>query len=423
MFPYAQLLVSALLATSAFAAPSKLPVGGGVIRQMSNPVSKVINTDDLTALVAADYARAQAARSGSLAGDLSGAGGGMSSRAIGSAHATNQAIYYTTAVQVGSPSVNYQLLIDTGSANTWIGAKTKYVKTSTGVATGAHLVVNYQSSQMQGSLYYEKVALSSTIEVSSQAIGVAASQKGFDGVDGVLAIGPARLTRGTSSQGATVQYPTITDNLWSKGVITNNVVSLSWEPTNAVGTINGQITFGGVDSTRYTGPLTYNPITTTWPASSYWGINAAGVGYGTKQLFTEKSVPAIVESGLTLVYLASDAFAAYKTATGAVLDTKTGLLTVTKAQLAILKPLDFTIGGVKYSLTANAQLWPRSLNTAIGGAAYNTYLVIADLGTKSGSGLDIILGQAWMERFYTTFDTALQRVGLATTTYTNSTIN
>jgi len=88
---------------------------------------------------------------------------------------------------------------------------------------------------------YDKVALSSTIQVSSQAIGVASSSTGFAGVDGVLGLGPKRLSRGTTSQGATVEYPTFTDNLWQKGVTTSNVLSLSLAPTNAVGTINGQV--------------------------------------------------------------------------------------------------------------------------------------------------------------------------------------
>lgn len=422
MFPKAALLVSALIATTSFAAPSSLP-GTGSIRQITHQgVTKVINTQDLSELVASDYQRASAAKSGSLAGSLAVAA--SSKRAVGSAHATNKAIYYTTAVQVGSPSTNFQLIIDTGSANTWVGSgSTKYSKTGTSVSTGAHVQVNYQSSKMQGSLYYDKVALSSTISVSSQAIGVATNSTGFEGVDGVLGIGPSILSKGTTSQGATVQYPTLTDNLWSKGIMSADVVSLAFAPTNAINTINGEITFGGVDSTAYTGALTYTPITKSWPASSYWGLDVSSVGYGSTKLFTAAATPAIVESGLTLLYLSSDAFAKYKAATGAVMDAKTGLLSLSTARLAALKPLVFTIAGKTYSFDANAQLWPRSLNTAIGGASYNNYLVLADLGTKSGSGLDVIFGQAFMERFYFSLDSSLKRIGMANTKYTNSTIN
>jgi len=57
---------------------------------------------------------------------------------------------------------------------------------------------------------------------------------------------------------------------------------------------------------------------------------------------------------------------------------------------------------VTYTLTANAQLFPRSFN---GGTANNIYLTVANLGTPSGQGLDFINGYAFLERFYSVFDT------------------
>lgn len=74
-------------------------------------------------------------------------------------------------------------------------------------------------------------------------------------------------------------------------------------------------------------------------------------------------------------------------------------------------------------LTANAQLWPRTLNTAIGGTAGNLYLIVANLGTPSGEGLDFINGMTLLERFYAVFDTANKQVGFATTSFTQATTN
>jgi cathepsin E len=78
---------------------------------------------------------------------------------------------------------------------------------------------------------------------------------------------------------------------------------------------------------------------------------------------------------------------------------------------------------VTYELTANAQLWPRSLNTYIGGTTGNIYLIVGDLGTPTGQGLDFIDGYGFLERFYSVFDTANHRVGLAYTPYTYATSN
>jgi hypothetical protein len=97
-----------------------------------------------------------------------------------------------------------------------------------------------------------------------------------------------------------------------------------------------------------------------------------------------------------LVLIASDAFSAYQSATGATSDESTGLLTITSAQYAALSNLDFNIGGTTFSLTPNAQIWPRSLNADIGGTSDNIYLVVSDLGTPSGEGLDFINGYAFL---------------------------
>jgi hypothetical protein len=81
--------------------------------------------------------------------------------------------------------------------------------------------------------------------------------------------------------------------------------------------------------------------------------------------------------------LPTAAFNAYKSATGGVVDSATGLLKITSKQYSALKPLNFKIGSSTYTLSANAQIWPRSLNTQIGGNANSIYLIVADLGQTS----------------------------------------
>jgi len=45
-----------------------------------------------------------------------------------------------------------------------------------------------------------------------------------------------------------------------------------------------------------------------------------------------------------------------------------------------------------FEFTANAQIWPRSLNSDIGGDNKTTYLIIADSGSPSGNGFDFVFG-------------------------------
>jgi hypothetical protein len=72
------------------------------------------------------------------------------------------------------------------------------------------------------------------------------------------------------------------------------------------------------------------------------------------------------------------------------------LLRITSDQYAQLSSLYFTVGGVSYELTANGQIWPRSLNSAIGGTTDSIYLVVANSGSASGSGLDFTNGYCFL---------------------------
>ena len=74
-----------------------------------------------------------------------------------------------------------------------------------------------------------------------------------------------------------------------------------------------------------------------------------------------------------------DHYEAYVNATGASEDKDTGMLSLPKAQFANLKPLTFHIGGKDWTLNANAQIWPRSLNTALGGDDEHVYLVVGNV--------------------------------------------
>jgi cathepsin E len=118
-----------------------------------------------------------------------------------------------------------------------------------------------------------------------------------------------------------------------------------------------------------------------------------------------------------------DAYDRYSNATGAVLDSDTGLLRITPEQYADLQSLFFVAGSTTFELTANAQIWPRALNSFINGTADGIYLVIQNTGRPSGQGLDFVNGYTFLERFYSVFDTENRRVGLATTSFTTVTSN
>ncbi|EIW77123.1 acid protease [Coniophora puteana RWD-64-598 SS2] len=319
----------------------------------------------------------------------------------GTVSVTNAAISYTASVGVGEPATQYNLLIDTGSANTWIGASTTYNPTSSSMDSGNTVNVTYGSGSFSGEEYTDTVTLSEGLVIKSQSIGVASTSQGFQGVDGILGIGPFALTQGTLNKLDIVV--TVTENLQSQGTISTDAVGIYFAPA-ASDDSSGELSFGGPDSSKTTSDVAYVPLTLTSPASHYWGIDRF-VSYGSQTILG--STTGIVDTGTTLY-------------TGAQTDSATGLLKITNDQYNKLQDLNFNIGGTNYPLTANAQIFPRSLNSQIGGDADSIYLIVADLGTESGQGLDFINGYSFLER-YSVYDTTNKQFGIAKTTNTDAT--
>lgn len=96
-------------------------------------------------------------------------------------------------------------------------------------------------------------------------------------------------------------------------------------------------------SCRITSDVTYTPITQTSPASQYWGIDQ-DLSYGQGGTALLSGSAGIVDTGTTLLMIATDAFQAYQKQTGATMDNTTGLLKLSESQFENLQSLFFTIG-------------------------------------------------------------------------------
>ncbi|EMD36785.1 hypothetical protein CERSUDRAFT_51231, partial [Gelatoporia subvermispora B] len=326
-------------------------------------------------------------------------------------------------VGVGTPATDYSLIVDIGSSNTWVGAGKAFQESCSTEITGQKVSVNYGSGFFSGELFTDTITIGSLV-IPNQGIGAAATSEGFEGVDGILGIGPVDLTEDTVSPDVTTIIPTITDNAFSQGLISAHEVGISFEPTTALTSTNGELTFGGTDSSKFTGSITFVPLTTTSPASEFVGVDQS-ITYGTARKNILQSTAGIVDTGTTLLLIATDALDRYVDAVGASSepDETTGLFTISAENFANLESLSFNIGDASFELTPNAQIWPRALNTAIGGNDDTIYLVANDIGSETGSGLDFINGMVWLERFYFVFNAGSDQAGFATTSFTDATTN
>lgn len=157
-------------------------------------------------------------------------------------------------------------------------------------------------------LVIDTVTLGPNLVIEGQSIGVASESEGFTGVDGILGIGPTDLTEGTvTGSNPPLTVPTVTDNLLAQSKINESIIGISFNPIDDFSgnpVTNGELTFGQVDTSKFTGDITFVPITSTSPSSEFFGIDQT-ITYGTSGESILTSTAGIVDTGTTLVLISS----------------------------------------------------------------------------------------------------------------------
>lgn len=304
--------------------------------------------------------------------------------------ATNLVDQYVVAVNVGSQTF-HNMVIDTGSSNTWVGADTTFSAGLTGKSTGKSVEVRYGSGSFNGTEYTDTVSLGGLI-VTSQSIGVALSSSGFEGTDGIIGFGPTDLTKGTVSGSNTV--PTFMNNLYSQGTIFTEVLGIYFADESGSDTndANGVLTLGGTDASLYSGSITY-----TDRVGNYWGVEVSEVSYGGSDLGSISQ--AIVDTGTTLIYLPTSVYNKFLSDSGGSLDKDSGLVRYTSEPT---ENLTFTIGGTIFAMTPTDYLVPKGQYKNFGLSRRYYYSYVNDGGDKVP---DAVLGMYFLTNFYSVFDT------------------
>ncbi len=70
-----------------------------------------------------------------------------------------------------------------------------------------------------------------------------------------ISVSPSGLTQGTVSDGQLV--PTVTDNAYTQGLISAEVLGISFSPASSDSDVTGVLNLGGTDSSRYTGDINF----------------------------------------------------------------------------------------------------------------------------------------------------------------------
>ncbi|KAG6328880.1 hypothetical protein ID866_10208 [Astraeus odoratus] len=331
----------------------------------------------------------------------------------GTLYVQKQDVYYMANVVTSSGSA-FNLIVDTGSSYTWVGARdiNPYLQGDGSMETSQTIRVTYADAHVKltARTWRDRLTLDG-LTVTPQGIGIPTELQGFpDGIDGILGLGPTRFTAGITPDHS--EIPTVVDNLYSQGTITHPVLGVYLVPENVrnVGG-GGLLSFGSVDATVLTSDVKYIPATQTPPASLYWGVDAS-LMYDDMSI--SGPISGVLDTGTLRISLPDDAFEAYQLATGADVAPNTWL-TITQDQYNNLRALSILIGDQSYDLSPNAQIYPRS--------STDEQILLVVKSIDRDAGIDFKLGSTFFQRYYVVFNSSSSEIGFASHQYTYSMTN
>ncbi|KAH0843223.1 putative aspartic-type endopeptidase CTSD [Fonsecaea pedrosoi] len=308
---------------------------------------------------------------------------------------------YFSTMKFGSKGQEMYMLIDSGSANTWVmGTNCKsnacQIHNTYGSEDSTTLETTTQTwSMTYGTGEVEGVVVKDTVQLANYSIelgfGLASSASDdFNNypMDGILGLGrPASDALGS---------PTVMQVLDDKGHLSSNILGIHLQRSSD-GTNDGQITFGGIDSSRFNGKLSYSKTIN----SNSWQINADDAGVDGKSV-RFKSKTAMIDTGTSYILLPpDDAEALHELIPGS--DASGETFTIPCSSSANVY---FTISGVKYSVSPKDYV---GKPTGSSGSCQSNII-----GHQAFGPDDWILGDVFLKNVYTVLDFDNARVGFGT---------
>ncbi|KAG0329882.1 Type I transmembrane sorting receptor [Podila horticola] len=313
----------------------------------------------------------------------------------------NQIVLFSVTVSIGTPAVDYQLVVDTGSEDTWVVSadctsvaclgRTPFYPGNSSSIQEEFWKFAYTFSDINtvtGDIYTDVVTVSNTA-VEDQSFGVATSLLTPDSTipgDGILGL-PATDYNNPSF------FESFFDNAFQYGSLTQYIFSL-YMPKNG----SGELLLGGLNATQFTGDLTYLPV----GSKTLWQVSLTDVAYHNRSL--KISLMATIATASSLIQLDRQSIITlYDAIPGA------NRLSPTRWSVPCnqISSFTMTMGGVKFQIPGTSiSLGPVSVGStqclsAIAGGAMKGHAT---------------LGMAFLQNYYMVFDksTIPFRVGLAT---------
>uniref|UniRef100_A0A2K5HKQ5 Peptidase A1 domain-containing protein n=1 Tax=Colobus angolensis palliatus TaxID=336983 RepID=A0A2K5HKQ5_COLAP len=159
------------------------------------------------------------------------------------------------------------------------------------------------------------------------------------------------------------------------------------------------VIFGGIDSSYYTGSLNWVPVS----VEGYWQISVDSITMNGEAIACSEGCQAIVDTGTSLLTGPTSPIANIQSDIGAS-ENSDGEMVVSCSAISSLPDIIFTINGIQYPVPPSAYIL-QSEGSCISGFQG------MDVSTESGELW--ILGDVFIRQYFTVFDRANNRVGLA----------
>ncbi|KAI8138186.1 aspartic peptidase domain-containing protein [Fennellomyces sp. T-0311] len=251
---------------------------------------------------------------------------------------------YLVDVGIGTPEQNFFVVVDTGSADLWVPsiecppnncpvARFNPAQSSTFRSTNSKFRIVYGSGAVNGTYVTDTVTIAGA-SIQNQQFGLVSSTADlFSGRDnsnskpslnGILGLAYPKLTAAHDTGGP--EYTPFVFNLAEQHLISQPIFSI-YMNSPLVQDWAGEIIFGGVDNSKFTGELLYvpvagemakpsnNPLEWVLDGSAYtytfWTVYGQGVAVETPQATTgivafDSATPFIIDTGTTLTFLPED---------------------------------------------------------------------------------------------------------------------
>ncbi|MBN3303112.1 PEPA protein, partial [Amia calva] len=328
---------------------------------------------------------------------------------------------YFGTISIGTPPQTFKVIFDTGSANLWVPSvycnsyacsnhkKYNPSLSSTYRPTNRYMSIQYGTGSMTGFLAYETVNVAG-IEDPNQLFALSTTEPGsflyYAKFDGILGLAFPSIASG----GATPVF----DNMMKQDLVSQDLFSFYLTPHGQPGST---LTFGGIDTSYFTGQINWVPLT----SESYWQIKVDNMRMNGQVVACAQGCPAIVDTGTSLIAGPSGDISSIQ---------KTLNYYMNCQDVASMPDFVISINGVDYTLPASAYLIIFTQHRHLTAALYFSLFLSLSVsllyhsqrGQQCSSGFqpmfipmgDLwILGDVFIRQYYSIFDRANNMVGLA----------